>query len=399
MKIPFFDIQRQYELVGKEAEDAVISVMRSGQYVEGTQVKQFEMEMAEYLGVKHVITCGNGTDALCIALKACGVNPGDEVITTAFSFFATAEAIAAIGAIPVFADINTNNFNIDAKDVERKITKATKAILPVHIFGTPADMDELNALGEKYHLPVIEDACQAIGAEYKGKKAGTLGTIGCFSFYPTKNLGGFGDGGMITTNDAKLAESCKALKAHAAGKLGARAYQNIYHKEVLELLQMESMTGDSLYDPCKYYNYFIGQNSRLDSIQAAVLRVKLKKLDVFNENRRAIAQKYNEKLADTPLVLPPFAYDDRKSCWHQYAVLTEDKEGLATFLGEKGIGTGSFYPIPLHLQKAFAELNYAEGSLAVAEDVCHKSVCLPIFPEMTKEEVDYVIESIIEYYK
>ncbi|MBR2401337.1 MAG: DegT/DnrJ/EryC1/StrS family aminotransferase [Lachnospiraceae bacterium] len=398
MKVPFFDVKRQYEIIKEDVEEAVVAVMRSGQYIEGPAVKELEKEMASYLGVKHVISCANGTDSLCIALKACGVRPGDEVITTAFSFFATAEAISGVGAVPVFADIDEKNFNIDVKDVERKITKATKAILPVHIFGTPADMDELNALGEKYNLPVIEDACQAIGAEYKGKKAGALGTIGCFSFYPTKNLGGFGDGGMITTNDDKLAESCRALKAHAAGKLGARAYQNIYKKEVPELAELESMSGDNLYDPCKYYNYFIGQNSRLDSIQAAVLHVKLGHLESFNANRTAIAKEYNERLAETPLVLPPFEYDDRKSCWHQYAVLTEDKEGLSKFLGEKGIGTGSFYPVPLHLQKAFQELGYEEGSLEVAEDTCKKSVCLPVFPEMTKEEVDYVIASILEYY-
>ena len=398
MKVPFSDLKRQYEIIGSEAEEKVVEVMRSGQYVEGPAVKELEKTIAEYLGVKHVITCGNGTDALRIALQACGVTAGDEVLTTAFSFFATAEAIAEVGAVPVFVDINEKTLNMDVADARKKITGATKAILPVHIFGLPADMDELNILAKEYNIPVIEDACQAIGSEYKGKKAGALGTLGCFSFYPTKNLGAFGDAGMITTNDDTLAEICRALKAHAAGKLGARAYRSLYKQEVPELAQMESMTGDSLYDPCKYFNYFIGQNSRLDSMQAAVLLVKIKYLDKFNERRAAIAKQYSERLEDLPLTVPATEYADRVSCWHQYAVLVADKEAFASYLGENGIGTGSFYPVPLHLQKAFKELNYQEGSLPVAENICNRSVCLPVFPEMTQDEVDYVINTIRAYF-
>ena len=399
MRIPFFDLKRQYEVIGQEAEEKMVAVMRSGHYIEGPEVKELEKSMEEYLEVKHVITCGNGTDALRIALQACGVMAGDEVLTTSFSFFATAEAIADVGAVPVFVDIEEKSLNMDATDARRKITAKTKAILPVHIFGLPADMDELNALAAEHNIPVIEDACQAIGSEYKGKKTGTLGTMGCFSFYPTKNLGAFGDGGMITTNDDTLAGICRALKTHASGKMGAKAYRSLYHEEVPELAQMETMTGDSLYDPCKYFNYFIGQNSRLDSMQAAVLSVKLKYLDEFNEKRAAIAKRYSESLAGLPLTVPVTEHKDRSSCWHQYAVLVEEKEGFASYLGEHGIGTGSFYPVPLHLQKAFRDLNYKEGALPIVENVCKRSVCLPVFPEMTQEEINYVIDTVKAYFE
>lgn len=399
MRINFFDLNRQYQLIAEEVEQAVVEVMRSGQYIEGAAVKQLEREISSYLRVRNVVTCGNGTDSLEIALKACGIEPGDEVITTAFSFFATAEAIAGIGAVPVFADVDVDNFNINVNEIKRKITEKTKAILIVHIFGMPADMDEIVALGKEYGLPVVEDACQAIGSTYKGRKAGTLGTIGCFSFYPTKNLGGFGDGGMITTDDDKLAEACRAIKAHAAGKLGAKAYEYVFNEQVAELQDMESMQGEALYDPCKYYNYFIGRNSRLDSIQAAVLQIKLKYLDGFNERRKKIAKNYSERLANTPLKLPAIECKDRESCWHQYAVLAPDKEGFSSYLGNKGIGIGSFYPIPLHLQRAFKELGYKEGSLPVAEEICKHSVCLPIFPELTDEEVAFIIETILEYFE
>lgn len=401
MTISFFDLKRQYSSIQDEVEKNVIEILRSGLYIEGPAVKDFEKNMAEYLGVKHVITCGNGTDALKIALQACGVKAGDEVITTSFTFFATAEAISGIGAIPVFADINPSNFNIDIHDVKRKITKHTKAILAVHIFGLPADMQELNDIGSEYGIPVIEDACQAIGAQYKNKKTGTLGTIGCFSFYPTKNLGGCGDGGMITTDDDNLAQACTALKSHAAGKPGAAACRYLYHEKVEEL---DLLTGNSLhspavlYDPCKYYNYFIAHNSRLDSIQAALLLVKLKHLDEFNQKRSIIAKAYCEKLANTPLILPQYQYPDRISCWHQYAVLAPDKEALIHYLDEKGIGTGSFYPIPLHLQKAFKNLNYKEGCLPIAENVCSHSVCLPIFPELENKELNYIIDAIVDFY-
>ncbi len=396
MKIPFFDLSRQFSEIKKEIEIAVNEVLCSGQYIEGPAVKELEMKMREYLGVRHVITCGNGTDALRIALQASGVGQDDEVIVTSFSFFATAEAISQIGAVPVFADISPDNFNISVEDIERKITDKTKAILPVHIFGMPADMDEINKVAEEKDIVVIEDACQAIGAEYKGKKTGTLGTMGCFSFYPTKNLGAFGDGGMITTNDDQLANACCAIKAHAAGRTGADAYKFMYHKQIEGLEKLKSEEG-SLYDPCKYYNYFTGWNSRLDSVQAAVLLVKLKYLDRYNESRSRIASIYSNRLSKLPVTIPIMNLDDRISCWHQYTLLCDQKEDLIQYLGEKGIGAGNFYPIPLHRQLAFEDLKYQEGSLPIVEEVCKKTVCLPIFPELHDDEVEYIAETIEKF--
>lgn len=395
MPIPFFELSRQYSIVKDEVEKAVIEVMRSTRYIEGTAVKEFEKNIAEYVGVKHAITCGNGTDALRIALQAVGIKPGDEVITSSFSFFATPEAIAQIGAVPVFADIDKETFNIDAASIREKISDKTKAILPVHIFGTPADMDEITKIGEEFKLPVIEDACQAIGAEYKGKKAGNLGTLGCFSFYPTKNLGGFGDGGMITTNDDELANICRCYKAHAAGKQAAQAYRILTGNDDFESSMMEQQASDPLYDPCKYYNYFIAGNSRLDSIQAAVLDIKLRYLTDFNEKRMEIAKKYKVGIKNEKLTLPTVDFKDRVSCFHQFAVLADDKEGFIGYLSENGIGAGNFYPVPLHKQKAFDYLKTAE--LPVSEAICRKTVCLPVFPELTDEETDYIINVCNRY--
>lgn len=398
MSIPFFNLQRQYEKISAEVEQKVIDVMRSGQYIEGKATKELEKKLEEYLNVKHVITCGNGTDALRIALQAAGVKEGDEVITSAFSFFATAEAIAQIGAVPVFADINPKTLNIEVKSIEGKITCKTKAILPVHIFGLPADMEEINEIARINNIPVIEDACQAIGAEYKGRKTGNLGTIGCFSFYPTKNLGAMGDGGMITTNDDNIAKVCRALKAHAAGKNGAESYSYLYNEEVKELKDLEA-SSDGLYDPCKYYNYLIGGNSRLDSMQAAVLDIKLSHLDEYNSRRAYIAERYTEGLKDTGLVLPSVECVDRRSCWHQYAVLCDEKERFVSYMEEHKIGVGAFYPVPLHLQKAFSGLGYKEGMLPNAESICKKSVCLPIFPELADSEIDEIIDTVRGFYR
>lgn len=402
-KIPFFDLDRQYQNLKEELKSAVCKVMDSGRYIEGPVVAQLEQELARYLGVRHAITCGNGTDALRIALLSAGVGQGDEVIVTPFSFFATAEAVAQTGAVPVFADISPENFNICAHKIRQKITKKTKAILPVHIFGMPADMAEINEAADAYGIPVIEDACQAVGAEYRGKKAGSLGTMGCFSFYPTKNLGAYGDGGMITTDDDRLAEICRAMKSHAAGAAGRKAYGYLYHKDVeepetLQTILQTDPPDSALYDPYKYFNYFTGTNSRLDSIQAAVLLVKLKYLDADNEKRRRIAAKYSQKLSKLPLQVPDTKTDGRVSCWHQYAVLCDRKEALMRYLSGYGIGTGSFYPVPLHLQKAFADLGYHKGSLPAAEEICRKSVCLPVFPELREDETDRVIQVIENFF-
>jgi dTDP-4-amino-4,6-dideoxygalactose transaminase len=394
-KINFFDLKRQYQQIHGEVEQSVCECMESCGYIEGPKTKALEQQLAAYLGVKHVITCGNGTEALCLALRSCGVKPGDEVITSPFSFFATAEAIAGVGAVPVFSDIRKEDLNLDPDEIEKKITDKTRAILPVHIFGAPADTDAINRVAKAHSLMVVEDAAQAIGASYLGRMVGTLGDAAAFSFYPTKNLGAFGDAGMVTTNSDEVATVCQALKAHAAGKGGAAAYEILNHEPAK--LENIAESDDPLYDPYKYFNYLIGTNSRLDSMQAAVLLVKLKRLPDYNANRAAIAKRYLTELSSTPLKMT--APDPRGvSCWHQFAVLPEDKEEFIKYLGEHGISTGAFYPVPLHLQYAFRYLGYKEGSLPVAEETCRHSVCLPIFPELNKDEVDQIIAVIRGYY-
>ena len=401
MEVSFFNISRQYGALEKDITAEVTKCLASGQYINGPAVRAFERQIADYLGVKHAITCGNGTDALEIALRACGVRPGDEVITTPFSFFATAEAVAAIGAVPLFVDVEPVTFNMDPNAVEAAITEKTRAILPVHIFGVPADMDRIQAIASRHGLPVIEDACQAIGAQYRGRMTGALGDAGCFSFYPTKNLGAFGDAGMVTTNDDRVATVANALKAHAGGKTGAEAAR-LLHMDTDDACGAGESEGagkgDALYDPYKYYNYLIAGNSRMDSLQAAVLLVKLPKLGEYNAKRREIAARYTEGLKHTPLQLPPLRLDGSEQCWHQYCVLAEDKAALSADLAEKKIGVGAFYPVPLHLQKAFRYLGYREGSLPVAEGVCRRSLCLPIFPELLPEEIDYVIRAVNGHY-
>ena len=396
MKVPFLDLKRQYITLSEDIEEAVVRVLRSTRYIEGEEVKVLEEKMAKYLDVKNVITCNSGTDAIRIALQSISVGKGDEVITSPFTFYATAEAIAQIGAIPVFADIDKNSFNLDPNKIENKISRKTKAILPVHIFGLPADMYDIIEIAGKYNLSVIEDACQAIGSVYHGQKAGTLGDIGCFSFYPTKNLGGIGDGGMIVTDDDRIAVIAKALKNHGAGQNGALAIEILTGEKTLR--EMDG-NGNSLYDPYKYYNYLIGGNSRLDSIQAAVLAIKLNKLDEYNDRRLKIAKRYKKAFANIPLGVQDINNIDRTTCMHQYAVLVDDKENFIRYMEEKGIGTGEFYPVPLHRQRVFSYLKYKEGDLPIAEDICKKSVCLPVFPELSDEEVDYVAECVISFFE
>jgi dTDP-4-amino-4,6-dideoxygalactose transaminase len=393
MNIPLLDLKRQYVELKAEIEAAVTECLESGEYIQGAQVKSLESELAAYLNVKHAITVANGTDALVISLKAAGIKAGDEVITTPFTFFATADAIAVLGAIPVFADIKEDSFNIDPACIENKITSKTKCILPVHIFGQPAEMAQINAIARKYNLVVIEDACQAIGSEYKGKKAGGLGDIACFSFYPTKNLGCFGDGGLITTNNDKLAAICVALREHGGGKNGAIAKHYI---EGTEPENCEAQTENSLYNPYKYFNYIIGFNSRLDALQAAILKVKLKYLDKWNNMRLHNAKLYNQKLSNCNLKLP-VTLNECKHVWHQYAIRHPKKHELISFLSSKGITAGVFYPVPLHLQKALEFLGYKQGEFPVAERVTSESVCLPIYPELSEQEIDYISECIKEF--
>ncbi len=397
MKVPFLDLKTQYQGIKAEVEPAVLNILANCCYIGGSYVQDFEKSMEEYLNVKHAISCSNGTDALVLGLKACNIKPGDEVITTPFSFFATAEAIASIGAVPVFVDIKREDYTIDPDKIEEAITDKTRAILPVHIFGALCDMDQIMRIAGKYNLKVIEDDAQAIGSEYKGKKAGTLGDVGCFSFYPTKNLGGAGDGGMVTTNSDSLNTITRAYKEHGAGQEGAQAL-HLLGEETVELVNtVEEVT--ELYNPYKYYNYLVGYNSRLDAIQAAVLSVKLKHLDEYNTRRSQIAQLYFDGLTDK--LKRPVYSSDMKSCWHQFVVCSEYKQELCSYLSEHGVGNGTFYPVPLHKQKAFHMLNCKnpDAKLPIAEQIASQSVCLPIFPEMTDEQVGYVIETVNKFYE
>ena len=357
---------------------------------------EFERQVGTYLGTGHAIGCGNGTDALVLALRACGIGRGDEVITTPFSFFATAEAIAAVGATPVFTDIRESDYCMDAARIQEKITAKTKAILPVHIFGGACDMDEIMETARKYGLRVIEDTAQGIGASYKGKKLGTIGDIGCFSFYPTKNLGCCGDGGLVITDDDDLSTILLALREHGGGETGARA-RFLLGGEEEELTTDEAVT--ELYNPYKYYNYLIAYNSRLDAIQAAILSVKLRYLDEFNRKRADIARMYSDML--TSCVRLPHYPEDTIPCWHQYVICTEKKAELCKYLSEEGIGNGTFYPVPLHRQKAFETVDkrIAETVLPVAEKTASQSVCLPIFPEMTEEQTEYVIQTVNRFFE
>lgn len=393
MKIPLIDLKRQYANIKKEAEQAILGVLASAQYIMGENVKAFEREMADYIGVKHAIAVANGTDALVISLKALGIGPGDQVITTPFTFFATAESISAVGATPVFVDVRKDTFNIDENQIEAKINSKTRAIMPVHIFGQPCEMDRINGIAAKHNLYVIEDACQAISAEHKGKKAGALADIACFSFFPTKNLSCAGDGGMITTDNDRLAAICSALRIHGSGEAGLQAF-NLIHN--IDENTTENQSGDNtVYNPLKYYNYLIGHNSRLDEIQAAILRIKLRKLHENQNQRQDHARFYNEALKDTKLIRP-VSRENIKHAWHLYILQSENRPAITQYLNSKGVATGIYYPVPLHLQKAYTNLGYQPGDLPNAEYLSNRTFAIPVFPELTTEERQYIAATIIE---
>ncbi len=396
MNVKILDLTRQYEIVKEKVETAVCEQMKSGAYIGGKAVTDFEEKFAKYVGAKYAIALNSGTDALVIAMKALGIGEGDEVITTPFTFFATAETVAMIGATPVFVDVCEDTYNIDPSKIEEKITDKTKAILPVHIFGQPVDMDAINAIAKKHNLYVIEDACQAVGSAIGDRMIGSIGDAACFSFFPTKNLGGFGDGGMITTNDEKTATICRAYREHGGAQNGAKA--RFYLDGVKDELA-ENTSNDPLYNPYKYYNYLIAYNSRLDAIQARVLGIKLDYLEGFNKRRAEIAAFYEKELGSIEGVKTPQVRDGVKPVWHQYAICVNEKDELGQFLASKNIGSAAFYPVPLHLQKAFDYLGYKEGDLPVAEKITKETVCLPIFPELTAEELSYIVEGIKEFYR
>ena len=391
MNIPLIDLRAQYNSISKELDKATIDVLSSAAYIMGKNVTEFEKEFANYIGTKHAISVGNGTDALVIALKALGVGEGDEVITSTFTYFASAECISAVGATPVFVDVEKDTFNIDPDKIEEKITERTKAIIPVHIFGQSADMDKINIIAKKHNLKVIEDACQAVGAKYKGKMIGTLSDVACFSFFPTKNLSCAGDGGMIVTSDDNVATIAIALRTHGSGETGQKAY-NLLNNITEEVVTSKS-GDDTVYNPLKYYNYLIGYNSRLDAIQAVILRVKLPHLDKWNSRRREIAKIYDEELIDSN-VITPIVREENDTVYHQYVLQSDNREEMLAKLKEKGIATGVYYPVPLHLQKVYTDLGYKEGDMPVAEYLSHRTFAIPVYPELSEEQIQYIVDSI-----
>lgn len=391
MQIPLINLKKQYETIKNETDKKVLDILSSANYIMGENVKTFENEFANYVGAKHSISVGNGTDALIIALKALGIGEGDEVITTPFTFFATAESISFVGATPVFVDVKKDTFNLDPAKIEEKITSKTKAIMPVHIFGQSCDMDQINQIAKKHNLYVIEDAAQAVGSEYKGQKIGTLSDIATFSFFPTKNLGCAGDGGIIVTNDDELATICKGIRLHGSGENGKKAYNLLNNIE--EVVEEDTSTDNTVYNPLKYYNYIIGHNSRLDEVQAAILRVKLPLLDEWNDKRNENAKFYNQELSNTELVTP-FEDKNIKHVYHMYILQSEKREELVAYLNEKGIATGIYYPVPLHLQKAYTGLGYNIGDMPNAEYLSKRTFAIPMFAELNMEEKKYIVETI-----
>ncbi|MGG7141952.1 DegT/DnrJ/EryC1/StrS family aminotransferase [Clostridium nigeriense] len=391
MNIPLIDLKAQYDSLADKLNEATLGILSSANYIMGKTVLDFEKEFANYIGVKHAISVGNGTDALVLSLKAIGIGEGDEVITTPFTFFATAEAISAVGGTPVFVDVDKETFNIDTTKIEEKITEKTKAIMPVHIFGQSADMDEINEIAKKHNLMVIEDACQAIGGKYKERKIGSLGDVACFSFFPTKNLGCAGDGGMIVTDNDEIATIARALRTHGSGENGQKAYNLL--NNIQEEVQKAEGANDTVYNPLKYYNYLIGFNTRLDAIQAAILDVKIKEIDKWNAKRREIVRVYNEALQNNDLVTP-VAKDYNEHVYHMYILQSENREEVIEKLKEAGIATGVYYPVPLHLQKVYKNLGYKEGDMPVSEYLSHRTFAIPVYPELTREQVDYIISKL-----
>lgn len=394
MNIPLVDLKAQYKSVEKEIDNVTKEILSSAQYIMGKHVTDFENEFAEYIGVKHAISVGNGTDALVVALMACGIGEGDEVITTPFTFFSTAESISCVGAVPVFADVRKDTYNIDPSKIEEKITAKTKAIMPVHIFGQPAEMDEINKIAKKHNLLVIEDAAQAAGSVYKGKKSGSIGDVGCFSFFPTKNLGCAGDGGMITTDNDDIAVIAKALRTHGSGENGQRAYNLL--NNIKEDIESSEGHDDTVYNPLKYYNYLIGFNTRLDALQAGILSVKLPHLDSWVEKRNSNAQKYYNELKNTSLTMPHII-DEAVSAFNMFVVQSEKRDELVDKLKEKGISTGVYYPVPMHMQKVYKNLAYKTGDLPNAEYLSHRTFAIPVYPELSIDQQKYIIEVVQEY--
>lgn len=385
--ISVMNVQRQYMALKEELDKAVLDVLNSGNYILGTKVTEFENHFAEYCGVKFACGVGNGTDALVIALLASGVGPGDEVITVAMSFFATAEAIARVGAKPVFVDITDDTYTLDAEKIEAAFTEKTKAVIPVHLYGQCADMDRICDIAHKHNAVVIEDCAQAAGATYKGRKAGSLGDIACVSFFPTKNLGAAGDAGMILTDNEVFYRACMAYRVHGSGMNGA------FTAAVLEGNEFDENAVDFGGNLPKYYNYLVGFNSRIDALQAAVLDVKLPYLDKWNERRRQIAKRYDAGINKDGIVKPVVGKDN-EHIFYVYPLMVKDRAYFRSRMEAKGISTGVYFPVPLHLQECFKNLNYKRGDFPVAENLAEHGVTIPMFPELLESEIDAVLEAI-----
>ena len=383
MTIPVLDLNSQYQSIKHEIQEAINRVLESGQFIMGPDVKLFEQEVADYVGVKHAIGVNSGTDALVIGLRALGIGEGDEVITTPFSFFATAESISNVGAKPVFADIDPRSFNIDPKEIKGKITPRTKAIMPVHLYGQPAAMAQIMEIAQEHGLKVVEDCAQSFGARYwgtcsscdghcqettreslRGKFTGTIGDVGAYSFFPSKNLGAYGDGGMVVTNDDQVAEVARMLRVHGAKK--------------------------------KYHNEVLGYNSRLDTLQAAILRVKLPYLEQWNEGRRQVAKTYNELLADVPVIVTPELADGH--VFHQYTIRVLDgkRDKVQKYLGEQGIGSMIYYPVP---QDQLPVYQGQYPKMPVSDLLGTEVLSLPIWPEIDSLIIEKVIEKVVDAIK
>jgi len=370
----FLDLKKQYQSIKKEIDQAVKNTLDNCNFILGPEVEKLENNVAKYCDVKYGIALNSGTDALLLSLRALGIKSGDEIIVPSFTFIATAEVVALLGAKPVFADINPKTFNIDSGKIEKLITKKTKAIIPVHLFGLMAEMDEIMKIAKKHKLRVIEDAAQAIGAKYlpagkhgRKKSVCSFGDCGCLSFFPSKNLGGYGDGGMVVTNNKKLAEKIRILRAHGTKR--------------------------------KYYHQIIGTSSRLDALQSAVLNVKLKHLDKWTKARQKNAIYYTQKLKNIKEInVPAFPYPVFH-VFNQYTIRTEKRDQLQKYLTRNGIPTQIYYPFPLHIQPAFRYLGYKKGSLPETEKACREVLSLPIYPELTRKEQNYIIKKIKEFYK
>jgi UDP-2-acetamido-2-deoxy-ribo-hexuluronate aminotransferase len=371
-EIRMVDLKTQYETIRDQVDLAVQEVIQSTAFINGPAVKSFQKNLEEYLDVKHVIPCANGTDALQVSMMALGLKPGDEVITVSFTFVATVEVIALLQLKPVLVDVHPDTFNIDPEAVKKAITPKTKAIVPVHLFGQCADMDAIMDIAKEHDLFVIEDSCQAIGADYSflggsTRKAGTMGHAGSMSFFPSKNLGCYGDGGAIFTNDDELAEQMRVVVNH-----GMRT---------------------------RYYHDFVGVNSRLDSMQAAILDIKLRYLDEYAEKRRWAARMYNKAFEGNPGIRTPAEFKRSTHVYHQYTLKIEgaDRDGLMKHLQSKNIPCAIYYPVPMHMQKAYPDVRYKEGDFPVTEELSRKVISLPMHTELDEEQIDFITSSVLEY--